>query len=68
MYLDKLTNHFCLRKKLGYQFFVEQFFYNLFFSNLLITFELLICKINVLTTFWMVDFFEYFYSIGKYTK
>ena len=55
MHSDRLKNQFWLKKSYVTDFFVEQFFFYKFVNDF---WELLICKINILRTFWMVDFLK----------
>ena len=65
MYWRELKNRSWLKKSEITDFFVEKFSFRSFVNNFL---ELLICQINVLTTFRMVDFFSHFHPIRKYSK
>ena len=58
---EQIDKSILVEKKLRYQFFVQHFFHY-FLNNFL---ELLIFKINVLSTFRMVDFLKIFVSSGS---
>ena len=61
-YLEKLTNQFWLKRVRLPVFFVKQFFFTHLSNSFL---ELLICKINVLSTYRIVDFFHIFILLGS---
>ena len=62
MYSDKLTNKLRLKYNNFTRFFYEEFFFHYFVNN---CWELLICKISFLSTFWMFDFLKIFVSSGR---
>ena len=61
----QIDKSICAKKKLRYRFFCWTIFLFYSFVNFL---ELLICKINVLSTFWMVDFLKIFVPSGSIQK
>ena len=65
VHLRRVNESILAKKKVRYQFFCRTIFSTNFVNNLL---GLLVCKINFLNTFRIVDFLNIFFLIKKYSK